>query len=148
MERDEEEEEEEIKAGECACVCAVCFIDRTLNTTTVASTDSKPQLQHLEMLPCTKTAIKVAAEIKDNWPRVASRLYIPKSIKKEIKQQSSDPEQQALAMLKRWWVGDYKCEDSDDELPAPTWAILMAALVGSGYGELADSIRQRMAPST
>ena len=112
------------------------------------STDSKPQLKHLEMLPCTKTAIKVAAEIKDNWPRVASRLYIPKSIKKEIKQQSSDPEQQALTMLKRWWVGDYECEDSDEELPAPTWTILMAALTMADHKGLADSIRQRMAPST
>ena len=100
------------------------------------------------MLPCTKIAISVAAEIKDNWQRVAKKLDMPAVVRKEIKQQSSDPEQQALAMLKRWWVGDYECEDSDEELPAPTWTILMAALTMADHKGLADSIRQRMAPST
>ena len=125
-------------------VCAVCFADRTLNTTTVASTDSVPQLQQLKLLP--NTAIRVAAEIKDNWPRVAKKLDMPDELKEKIKQQSSDPEQQALAMLKRWLEGGYD-DDSEDEEP-PTWEILIAALKTSKYKDLARKIEQRMSPST
>ena len=110
------------------------------------STDSKPQLQHLEMLPCTKTAIRVAAEIKDNWQRVARSFNMPDELKEEIKQQSSDPEQQALAMLKRWLEGGYD-DDSEDEEP-PTWEILIAALKTSKCKDLAHKIEQRMTPST
>ena len=102
----------------------------------------------MELLLCAKAAIRVAAEIQDNWQRVARSLYIPKSIRKEIQQQSSDPEQQALAMLKRWLEGGYECEDSDEELPVPSWTMLMGAIMSSGYADLARKIQQRMAHST
>ena len=101
----------------------------------------------MEQLLCAKAAIRVAAEIQDNWPKVARKLDMPAKVRKEIKQQSSDPEQQALAMLKRWLEGGYECEDSDEELPVPCWTILMGALMSSGYENLAEKIRQRMAPS-
>ena len=102
----------------------------------------------MEQLLCAKAAIRVAAEIQDNWPKVARSLDIPKSIRKEIQQQSSDPEQQALAMLKRWLEGGYECEDSDEELPVPCWEVLIGALMSSGHATLARKIQQRMAPST
>ena len=87
-------------------------------------------------------------EIKDKWQRVARKLDIPAKITKEIKQESSTAEQQALAMLRRWREGGYECEDDSEELPVPTWKILMAALTVSGYEHVADKISQRLAPST
>ena len=104
----------------------------------LTSADSKPRLEHFQLLPCRdKAAIRVAAEIKDNWQKVAKKLEITADMEKEIKQQSSTPEQQALAMLRRWREGGNECSEQ------ATWDTLIDALMGSGFKPLAKRLTRR-----